>query len=609
MNGNSNCQDRRETIMALVLGELEAGAADELRRHIDTCRTCRDLYQALVDEEEMVRSTFDEVAVITETVERNLTEHFDEHLDKSFLHRPMSFGRVWGSLGTMRPITKLAAAAVVIIAALIGLNQFGGSFDGASVAWAQVVKNVEKAKTVTFRLKTSMTGMPDSEIMVYDSSKYGSRLDVYVGGKITTRIYGPKDKNVSVMVIPEAKRYTRMSFTDQQRHQMHEREKDPREFVALFLSVDHTELGRRTIDGIEVEGLEVDSPKVGGGMFESAIGRLWVDVKTELPVRMEIEGVSAGGKIQTKIVMDEFEWDEKLDASEFEPNIPADYTLQSETKMSDVNEDKMIEGLQFFAQLTDGRYPNSLASMTADHELREAWQQKYNRGPTNEELDKFHNVNAVCRFYADLLEGNKDVQYHGDKVTANDIDDELMRWRISENEYRVIYGDLRVETVVDRNKLLDLALKISGEKLPPHKRSKVLRILSLNEKDVIRGLGVWLELLDGRYPDSLEPKIAIKQADSLLAAKYGIRNRTDKKKIKEAEAESYDIFFASAFYDKLIREKKDVAYYGDKITVEDSGKVLMRWKISGGRYRVVFGNLTRKSVAAEELAELEEVIP
>lgn len=36
------------------------------------------------------------------------------------------------------PITKLAAAAVIIIAVLIGIHQFGSSIDGASVAWADV---------------------------------------------------------------------------------------------------------------------------------------------------------------------------------------------------------------------------------------------------------------------------------------------------------------------------------------------------------------------------------------------------------------------------------------------------------------------------------------
>ncbi|MHC4313919.1 MAG: hypothetical protein ACYSW3_15790 [Planctomycetota bacterium] len=161
-----------------------------------------------------------------------------------------------------------------------------------------------------------------------------------------------------------------------------------------------------------------------------------------------------------------------------------------------------------------------------------------------------------------------------------------------------------------KQKLLDMALKLSGEKLPRDKRSKALRMLSLNEKDIIRGLGVWLELLDGEYPNSLDPKVALKQAEALWRAKHGgvsPEKTTDKEKKKEAEEAIYDIFFASAFYDKLIREKKDVAYYGDKITIEDSGKVLMRWKISGGRYKVVFGNLTRKSVTTEELAELEKL--
>ncbi len=40
------------------------------------------------------------------------------------------------------PITKLAAAAVVITAILIGVHYLGGSIDGANVAWAQVVEQI-----------------------------------------------------------------------------------------------------------------------------------------------------------------------------------------------------------------------------------------------------------------------------------------------------------------------------------------------------------------------------------------------------------------------------------------------------------------------------------
>ena len=47
-------------------------------------------------------------------------------------------------------ITKLAAAAVIIIAAIIGINHFGGSIDGAGIAFAEVVQQIREARTVTF---------------------------------------------------------------------------------------------------------------------------------------------------------------------------------------------------------------------------------------------------------------------------------------------------------------------------------------------------------------------------------------------------------------------------------------------------------------------------
>lgn len=599
---SSPCQHIQDKIADYVLGVLSEPEIRALRDHLQDCPACREYMRALEEQNRLLVRLGEQVQADTASREDKVIEALNRSASTVSIE-PIS---LWRSIMKSR-IIKLTTAAVIIVAVLIGIHQFGSSVE--SVAWANVVKNVEQAKTVTFRLKTTITDMPDSEIMVYDSSEYGSRIDLYVDGKIASRIYAPKDKNESIMVIPQAKRYTRMSFTEEQREQMREREKDPREFVKLFMSVDHTKLPRKTVDGIEVEGLEVNSPKVGGGMFESAIGRLWADVKTHLPVRMEIEGISAGGKIQTKMVMDKFKWDEKLAAGEFEPNIPADYSLQAETKMPDVDEDTMIEGLRFFAELTGGRYPSSMASMTGQQEMREAWQQKYSRPPTNEELNKFHSLNAACNFHADLVQENKDVEYHGDKVTANDIDDELMRWKISDNEYRVIYGDLRVETVVDKNKLMDMALKISGKKLSTEERGLVSRIFNLNEQDVIKGLAVFLELSGGRYPTKLDTKTALTEIEALWRAKHGgvpLDKAEDKEKKKEGKKKVYDIFFASAFYDKLVREKKDVAYYGDKITVEDSGKVLMRWKISDDEYRAIFGDLTIKKIPAERLTDLEK---
>ncbi len=99
-------------------------------------------------------------------------------------------------------IFRYAVAAVIVIGLYVGFAYFGRPVMMTSTAWANVAEKVEQAKTVQFRLLVKMTGMPDSEIRVYDSSEYGSRLDLYVDGKNTVKIYGPEGKNESVMVGP-----------------------------------------------------------------------------------------------------------------------------------------------------------------------------------------------------------------------------------------------------------------------------------------------------------------------------------------------------------------------------------------------------------------------
>ena len=52
------------------------------------------------------------------------------------------------------PITKIAAAAAIIIAVLIAINQFGGSIDLANKAFAEVALKVKMAKTVSWTSKS-----------------------------------------------------------------------------------------------------------------------------------------------------------------------------------------------------------------------------------------------------------------------------------------------------------------------------------------------------------------------------------------------------------------------------------------------------------------------
>ena len=55
-------------------------------------------------------------------------------------------------------ITKLAAAAtVIIVAVMIGISQFGGPIDGASVAWADVIETLENDIKSTNTIHILMT--------------------------------------------------------------------------------------------------------------------------------------------------------------------------------------------------------------------------------------------------------------------------------------------------------------------------------------------------------------------------------------------------------------------------------------------------------------------
>ena len=55
----------------------------------------------------------------------------------------------------------------------------------------------------------------------------------------------------------------------------------------------------------------------------------------------------------------------------------------------------------------------------------------------------------------------------------------------------------------------------------------------------------------------------------------------------------------------LDQQGRDVTYYGDSIDPEDGNAVLIQWKLSDDKYRVIFGDLREREVSAEELIKLQ----
>jgi len=446
-----------ELLVDFALRELSEQQTSGVKRHLAECQQCREelkeLEAVLECAADMRELSADEQ--VCESAKQSLFAAVADEVIKEPIPRPtIRLEFIWREI-MKSPITKLAAAAVIIIGVYLGLQFLRGP-DIATVAWSEVVNNIEKVRAFTYRMKLSMKDMPgpkekDSmkmEIEAWISQELGMRLNSYMEGELVSKTYVLMSEGAVISVIPQAKQYVRMTLTGELFEKVQEDNGDPRKMVDEFMKCEYTKLKRSTIDGNEVEGIESRDPKITGGMFGNVVSRLWVAVENDLPVRMEVVGYSNGTKV-LDMVVDEFRWNVEIDAAEFEPNIPEDYKLIADIQMSS-DEKSVIEGLRFFAELTGGKYPSEMSLTKVTQELQDAVEARFAEKPEDalgeEYVQKMVSLQMLFTFYAGLVAGDKDPAYYGHKVTAEFPEAVLMRWKV-DDKYRVIFGDLTVGDV------------------------------------------------------------------------------------------------------------------------------------------------------------------
>lgn len=372
-------------------------------------------------------------------------------------------------------IIKLAAAAVIIIAVLAGLPFFSGN--GSGVALADVLERIEQTHAFMYRMKITMTGAivsgaPDKrremEGTVTISSEYGMKMemtmtDADTGQKeMTQQMYILPDKRTAIMVMLEQKKYTRMEFDDDLLARMKRQNNDPREMIKQIMDCEYTELGRSVVDGIEVEGFRTTDPAFYGGAMENVELTLWVDVEKWLPVRTEMN-FKMNEQMQMHGVIYDYQWDIPIDVGEFEPVIPEDFTAfpTDGMKMPSMSEEAAVEGLKFFAEIF-GQYPKRLnlmnliqefsalkdsenltdAGLKLQEEMKQMTKDKDDEHIKNKAMEMMRQVQSLGMFYMTLAQDKKEPAYYGDTVTVQDVEKVLLRWKISDDQYRVIFGDL-----------------------------------------------------------------------------------------------------------------------------------------------------------------------
>jgi len=118
-------------------------------------------------------------------------------------------------------------------------------------------------------------------------------------------------------------------------------------------------------------------------------------------------------------------------------------------------------------------------------------------------------------------------------------------------------------------------------------------------EEIIDILRLFVEFVDGKYPTSLKTMTV---ANAIAPA---LKKKFPQKPGKEIIARLMKIDMVGMMYTALEKNGKDPAYYGDRVSADQPGAVLFRWRQDNVKYKVVFGDLSVREVTAEELAELE----
>ena len=215
------------------------------------------------------------------------------------------------------PITKLAAAAAIIVAVFTVMSQF----DKSSVVWAEVARKVENCRGFICEVReTMMMTVAGRQVQIqtraemYGSSEHGIRQDRYQDDQLSVTVYMTLADNRMVSLLHQMKKYGSEPLEEGFAEEF--AQISPQKAVADLLSKDHKKLGRRIIDGRQAEGVEVS--------HKGVTTRVWVAVDTKWPILYEVQ---KAGQDKPHLVMDKFQWDVELATEVFEPRIPDDYTL------------------------------------------------------------------------------------------------------------------------------------------------------------------------------------------------------------------------------------------------------------------------------------------
>ena len=195
-------ENMNELLVDFALGDLSQQQVSEVKTHLTECPQCSNeikRLEALLECTGRIRELSAD-AQICDSAKQAIFTAVESEKNKHTSRPNIGPESIWRTI-MKSPITKLATAAVIVIAGFIVINQFDASIDGSTMAFGQITENMKKMPWLhvlaesagdklevwfSFERRVMVQKPPDGRIIYQDDLKR------------TTQIFEPDANTVTI---------------------------------------------------------------------------------------------------------------------------------------------------------------------------------------------------------------------------------------------------------------------------------------------------------------------------------------------------------------------------------------------------------------------------
>ena len=337
-------------------------------------------------------------------------------------------------ISTMRPITKVATAAGLLLGFVGLFSLLTPDADFTSIAFADVCKQIQQARTMTWT--TVITIGEQNRMICQNAYKEPglSRVVIGVEGTEATDIQISDFCQRKALILDSAgKRATVIDLGTLGEGSVSAARNRAEDLRNLFKGTGKP-LGEKEIGGRQVKGFRVT---IKGMVYE-----IWADALTAHPVSIDTyrPGITT--------LMNNFTFDQELEDSLFAITPPNDYDVR-QTQVADdkASEKDLVKGMQFLAMNNNDVFPPQPAMTPEIVKNLKKQDDRPGELPLRQRMEGNRAFGGMQKF---LYMQNPGMQWHyaGKGVKLGTADRPIFWYKPKGSKnYRVIYADLSVKEV------------------------------------------------------------------------------------------------------------------------------------------------------------------